>query len=110
MTPTQTLEHYAQMLRIAEQQAEVADGEDLEALAGLGSRFDDLASNLPANPPAAAAAMLKRAALISQRTQEQLAAMQQALMQDVAVAAKASRAAHSYALQSRRARRIDHCA
>ncbi len=110
MTAMQTLEHYAEMLRIAEQQAELAEGGRLEALAPLGSRFDELAATLPANPPAAAAAMLGRAALISQRTQERLAQMQQALMQDVAVAAKAGRAAHSYALQSQRARRVDHCA
>ncbi|MFZ2052097.1 MAG: hypothetical protein WB698_09005 [Solirubrobacteraceae bacterium] len=110
MSPAQTLDHYAEMLRIAEQQADLAEGGQLEALAGLDSRFSELAATLPAEPPAAAAAMLTRAALISQRTQEQLAAMQRALMQDVAVAAKASRAAHSYALQSRHARRIDHCA
>jgi len=110
VSPAQTLEHYEQMLRIAEQQAELAQGGQLEALAGLGSRFDELAANMPADPPPGAAAMLKRAALISQRTQEQLATMQHALMQDVAVAAKAGRAAHSYALQARRARRIDHCA
>lgn len=110
MTPAQTLEHYAEMLRIAEQQAELAQSGQLEALAPLGGRFDELAAALPGNPPAGAVAMLKRAALISQRTQAQLALLQQALMQDVATAAQASRAAHSYALQSQRARRIDHCA
>ena len=110
MSPAQTLEHYAEMLRIAEQQAVLAEGGQLEALPPLGSRFDELAAEMPANPPAGAAAMLTRAALISQRTQAQLALMQRALMQDVAVAAQSSRAAHSYALQSRRAHRVDHCA
>jgi hypothetical protein len=110
MTATHTLEHYAEMLRIAEQQAELAEAGRLEALPLLGSRFEELADALPTDPPPAAAAMLQRAALISQRTQERLAQMQQALMQDVAVAAKAGRAAHSYGLQSQRARRVDHCA
>jgi hypothetical protein len=110
MTPFQTLEHYAEMLRIAEQQAELADRGELDALAPLGARFEQLAATLPASPPAGAAALLKRAALISQRTQVQLAGVQQALMQDVATAAKASRIAHSYALRSRHARQIDHCA
>lgn len=110
MTPAQTIEHYAEMLRIAEQQAELAEGGRLDALAPLGDRFDELAAALPAEAPAGAMAMLKRAALISEHTHAQLALMQQALMQDAAAAAQAGRAAHSYALQSRRARRIDHCA
>lgn len=110
MTPSETLDHYAEMLRIAEQQAELADRGALDAMAPLGARFDELAATLPASPPAGAAALLERAALISRRTQVQLAGIQQALMQDVATAAKASRVARSYAARSRGAHRIDHCA
>lgn len=110
MSPGETLEHYAEVLRLAEQQSELADQGHLEALEPLGRRFEELAASLPARPPAAAAALLARAALISQRTQSQLIGMQRALMQDASVAATASRAAHGYAMQSRRVRRIDHCA
>lgn len=110
MSPGETLEHYAEMLRLAEQQSELAGAGRLEALEPLGRRFDQLAASLPPAPPAAAAALLARAAVISQRTQSQLAGLQQALMQDVSLAASASRVAHGYALQSRYARRIDHCA
>jgi hypothetical protein len=110
MTPAETLEHYGEMLRLAEQQAELADRGDLEALEPLSGRFEELARTLPARAPAGAAGLLTRAAVLSQRTQTQLAGLQQALMQDVAVAAKASRAAHGYAVSPRSARRIDHCA
>ncbi len=110
MTPTQTLDHYAEVLRLAEQQAELADRGELEALAPLGRRFEELTAALPERAPAGAAALLTRAALISQRTETRIAELQQALMHDVAIAAKASRAARGYALASRRNRHIDHCA
>lgn len=110
MSPTETLDHYAEMLRIAEQQAELTERGQLDALEPLGRRFDDLIAMVPSRPPAAASALLQRAALISQRTQAQLAGLQQALIRDVAVAANASRVAHSYALSSPRSRHIDHCA
>ncbi len=110
MSPAETLEHYGELLRLAERQAELADRGELEALESLAGRFDELARVLPEKAPAGAAALLSRAAVLSQRTQTQLAGLQQALMQDVAVAAKASRAAHGYAASSRYARRIDHCA
>lgn len=110
MTPAQTLDHYAEVLRLAEQQAELADRGELEALEPLGRRFEELTATLPERAPAGAAALLARAALISQRTETRIAELQQALMHDVAIAAKASRAARGYALAARRNRHIDHCA
>jgi hypothetical protein len=109
MSPAQTLDHYAEMLRLTEQQAELADRGELEALAPLGRRFEELTATLPERAPAGAAALLARAALISQRTETRIAEMQQTLMHDVAIAAKASRAARGYALASRRKAHIDHC-
>jgi hypothetical protein len=109
MSPAQTLEHYGEMLRIAEQQSELAGRGQLQALEPLGRRFEELAASLPSAPPAAASALLARAALLSQRTQDQLVGMQKALMQDATVAATASRAAHGYAVPAHRAR-INHCA
>lgn len=108
MSAGETLEHYAEVLRLAEQQASLATAGEIDALEPLNRRWQELVATLPARPPAGAAALLQRAFLISQRTQAQLAELQQALMQDVAATAKASRVAHGYTLR-RRHRRVDHC-
>lgn len=108
MTTSETLEHYAEVLKLAEQQAQLARAGKIDALEPLNRRWQELIATLPARPPAGAAALLQRAALVSQRTQAQLAELQHALMQDVAATAKASRVAHGCKLQ-RRPRRVDHC-
>lgn len=108
MSPHDTLEHYAEVLRLAEQQAQLAKAGEIHALEPLNRRWQELIAALPARPPAGAVALLQRAFLISQRTQAQLTELQQALVQDVAATAKASRVAHGYTRQ-RRARRVDHC-
>jgi hypothetical protein len=110
MTSSQTLEHYDEMLRLAEQQAELIEHGELTALEPVARRWQELANILPEQPPAGAAALLQRAAALTKRSEAQLSRMQRALMQDVAVAASASRAAHRYALQRQRVSRVDHCA
>lgn len=110
MTPPPAMQHYNELLSLAERQVELADAGEFAALEESSRRFEELSRELPARPPVAATALLKRAAQLGQRTEARLQAMQRALMQDVAVAAQASRAAHGYALSSSRSRRIDHCA
>jgi hypothetical protein len=110
MSTPQTIEHYDEMLRLAEHQAELIDRGELTALEPVAERWQELEAAMPEQPPAAAAALLQRVAALTKRSETHLLRMQRALMQDVAVAAKASRAAHSYALQRQRVRRIDHCA
>jgi hypothetical protein len=94
----------------AELELALAQRGEIERLAALGTRWDDLIAGLPAQPPAAATQLLKRAGLIHERTRAELARLRDALLTDLATATRARRAADGYAGQLRRRPRLDRSA
>jgi hypothetical protein len=94
----------------AELELELAGRGDVETLAALGTRWDELIAGLPTTPPAAAAELLQRARLIHERTRIELIRLREALLTDVTTATRARRAADGYAGQLRRRPRVDRSA
>ncbi len=94
----------------AELELELAGRGEIERLAELGARWQELIAELPAQPPAAAAALLQRARLIHERTRIELERLREALLSDLTGAARARRAADGYAGQLRRRPRLDRSA
>lgn len=106
------LQHYANMLTLAERQLEAATSGELGELGPLAERWDEIVALLPSNPPPAAGPLIKRAAALSEQTNAQLLHLHEALVQDISITARAGRAARGYAVQARgpRPTRVDRCA
>lgn len=102
-----SLRHYAALLEIAEQGLQASLRGDLDELASLSRRWDELVAILPALPPAAAEPLLRRAALLNEAATAQLSRLRQKVMQEISLTARASRAAHGYAAQSAPRVRVD---
>jgi hypothetical protein len=94
----------------AELELELAGRGEIEGLAALGARWEELIADLPAQPPAAAAQLLERARLIHERTRIELIRLREALLSDLATATRARRTADGYAGQLRRRPRLDRSA
>jgi hypothetical protein len=105
-----SLAPYAAMVRLGEQQLEVARQGELGGLEPLEQAWQALVADAPPEPPAAAAAALEAAAALSGQTTAQLKRMQEALLCDIAVTARASKAARGYAARARYSSRVDRSA
>jgi len=101
---------YEAILRHAELELELAGRGEIDRLAALGARWNELIAGLPAQPPAAAAQLLQRASLIHERTRIELIRLREALMSDLATTTRARRAADGYAGQLGRRPRLDRSA
>jgi hypothetical protein len=91
----------------AELELELAGRGELERLAELGERWEDLTRDLPARPPAAAASLLRRAHLLHERTRVELMRLREALLVDISTSARARRASEGYGNQLSRRPRLD---
>jgi GAF domain-containing protein len=94
----------------AELELELAGGGEIERLAALDGRWEELIRGLPAQPPTAAAELLQRARLIHERTRIELQRLREALLSDIATTTRSRRAADGYAGQLRRRPRLDRSA
>lgn len=94
----------------AELELELAGRGEIERLAALGARWDELVAGLPAQPPAAAATLLEQARLMHERTHIELIRLREALLSDLSTSTRARRAADGYAGQLRRRPRLDRSA
>jgi hypothetical protein len=101
---------YAALLEHAELELELAGSGQVDRLAALGARWDELTRGLPATPPAAAASLLERALLIHERTRIELIRLREALLADLASAGRAKRAAEGYGAQLSRRSRLERSA
>jgi hypothetical protein len=105
------LDPYAAIVAFAERELELARDGRIEDLRSLASEWDALTADLPQRPPASARGALERAAALHERTSATLMCLREAMLCDLRTTARASRAAHGYAGESRhRARRVDHSA
>jgi hypothetical protein len=93
----ETLSGYAALVEHAELELELAGHGQVEDLAVLGARWDELVAALPARPPAQAAQMLERAQLIHERTRVELMRLRDVLLADLSTARRARRTAEGYA-------------
>lgn len=111
MSAQDPLGHYTELLALAEWQLQLVNEGELEQLQALAVRWDELALATPAEPPVGAAPLLQRASQLSERLEEELQRMRDSLLGDIALSARAGRAAHGYALQAAtQGRQVDHCA
>jgi hypothetical protein len=105
-----SLRRYEEIREHAELELELAGRGDVESLAALGERWDELVAGLPAEPPAAAAELLQRARLIHERTRVELSRLREMLLSELGTASRTRRAADGYAGQLRRRPRLDRSA
>jgi hypothetical protein len=104
------LDRYEAIHEHAELELELAGRGEIERLAALSPRWDELIAGLPAQPPAAAGALLERARLIHERTHIELIRLREVLLSDLSTSTRARRAADGYAGQLRRRPRLDRSA
>jgi hypothetical protein len=105
-----SLRSYEAIGEHAELELELAGRGEIERLAALGARWEELIAGLPPRPPAAAAELLERARLIHERTRIELIRLREALLSGLATTTRARRAADGYAGQLRRRPRMDRSA
>jgi hypothetical protein len=105
-----SLGRYEAIHEHAERELEFAGRGELDRLAEMGQRWEELVAGLPARPPAAAGPLLQRAQLIHERTRIELIRLREALLSEIATSARAKRAADGYASQLRRRPRMDRSA
>lgn len=89
---------YEAILAHAELELELAGMGQVEQLAALTPRWQELMSAAPRRPPIGAAPLLERAMLIHERTRIDLLRMREGLLSDLATASRAQRTAEGYAV------------
>jgi hypothetical protein len=104
------LRRYEAINEHAELELELAGRGEIDRLAALGARWEELISGLPTQPPVSAAALLQRARMIHERTRIELLRARETLLSDLASTARGRRAADGYAGQLRRPPRLDRSA
>jgi GAF domain-containing protein len=104
------LDRYEAIHAHAELELELAGGGELDRLAELDGRWEELIDGLPTQPPLAAAELLQRARLIHERTRIELERLREAVLADIATTTRSKRAADGYAGQLRRRPRVDRSA
>ncbi len=101
---------YEALYAHAELELELAGRCEMESLAALGARWDELVAGMPAHPPAGAAELLQRAQLIHERTRIELSRVREALLDELATTRRARRTANGYAGQLTSRPRLDRSA
>ncbi|HXN39190.1 MAG TPA: hypothetical protein VN892_14210 [Solirubrobacteraceae bacterium] len=101
---------YEAIVEHAELELELAGAGDLDGLTALGARWEQLESELPAHPPAAAGPLLERARLVHERTRIELLRLNEALLADLGTTSRARRTADGYAGQLLRRPRLNRTA
>ncbi len=104
------LARYEAILEHAELELELAGRGQVEPLAALGARWEQLIADLPAQPPATAAQLLERARLVHERTRIELIRLRETLLSDFSTSKRARRAADGYAGRLPRRPRLDRSA
>lgn len=101
------LRRYQAIHEHAELELELAGRGEIELLATLGDRWEELIAGLPTQPPAGAAELLQQARLIHERTHIELSRTRDMLIAELGSATKARRTVDGYAGQLRRRPRLD---
>jgi hypothetical protein len=101
---------YEAIVEHAELELELAGAGDLDGLTALAARWEQLESELPTDPPAAAAPLLARARLVHERTRIELLRLQEAVLADLGKTSRARRTADGYAGQLQRRPRLSRTA
>jgi uncharacterized protein YjiS (DUF1127 family) len=101
---------YEAIVEHAELELELAGAGDLDGLTALSARWEQLESELPAQPPAAAGLLLERARLVHERTRIELLRLHEALLADLGTTSRARRTADGYAGQLLRRPRLNRTA
>jgi hypothetical protein len=104
------LRPYEEIHEHAELELELAGRGEIERLAAMGERWEHLTRDLPARPPMAAAALLRQARLIHERTRIELIRLRESLLAEIGTSARARRAADGYAGQLPHRSRLDRSA
>ncbi len=105
-----SLRPYEAIHEHAERELELAGSGDIERLAALDARWQELIADLPARPPASATELLERARLVHERTRIELIRLREILLAEIATATRARRAADGYAGQLRGRPRLNRSA
>jgi hypothetical protein len=106
----QALAPYEAIVEHAELELELAGAGDLDGLTALAARWEQLVSELPTDPPAAARPLLEQARLVHERTRVELLRLHEALLADMDTTTRARRTADGYAGQLRRRPRLNRTA
>jgi hypothetical protein len=104
------LHRYEAIHEHAELELELAGRAELEGLAALGERWEELTEGLPARPPAQALHLLERAKLIHERARIELYRVREKLLGEIEGNTRVRRAAEGYAGQLTRRPRLDRSA
>jgi hypothetical protein len=94
---TAALGPYEALLAHAERELELAGNGDIHQLGTMAARWEQLTAALPPRPPAAAAGLLERAALMHERTRVELLRVREAVLAELESVRRARRAAEGYA-------------
>ena len=95
--PAGSLRGYEAICEHAELELELAGKGEVEELAEMSLRWEQLIAGLPAEPPAAAAPLLERARMLHERTRIDLLRLRESLLADLTETRRAARAASGYA-------------
>ncbi len=110
MTGASELAPYEAILEHAELELELAGRGEVEALAAVSGRWDELTAGLAGPPPPAAGPLLERAQLISERARIDLIRIRDGLLVEHAGALRARRAAAGYGRELRPRHHLDRSA
>ena len=101
---------YEALVTHAELELELAGRGEVDGLAALDGRWEELIEGLPARPPAAAGPILERARLLHERTRIELIRLRDSLLTDAGLASQARRTAAGYGGELASAPRVDRVA
>lgn len=104
------LRPYEALFEHVELELELAGRGELDGLAALGARWEELTRALPETPPAAAAPLLERSKLVHERTRIELIRMRESVLAELGTTRRARRAADGYAGQLQPRPRLDRSA
>lgn len=104
------LADYEALVTHAELELELAGRGEVEGLAALDGRWDELVADLPARAPAAAGPILERARLLHERTRIELIRLRDSLLVDAGLTVQARRTAAGYGGELVTSPRVDRSA
>jgi hypothetical protein len=104
------LRPYQALIEHAELELAHAGRGEIDALAAIGSRWEQLLAELPLTPPRSAGPLLERAALMHERTRIELIRLRESVLAEHTAATQARRAAAGYSGEQARTQRLDRSA